>query len=203
MEFIIYSSNLDNEQLLERNIFISPQAKICDGVKLYFGVKVYGESYIGGGSELHSNTEIDNSRVDKNCKVYSTLIKDSEIEANCTIKPFTHITNTKIGENGLIGNFTCIDNSSFGLNLNIYSLCSIRNVDVGNNVIIKSGVYCEPGDSSTINIGDNVIIGPNSSLINPVIISDNVIIDANSAVSKDVEANQRATNNIKQTNKWL
>lgn len=200
MEFIVYSNKLTQEELLQRNIFISPQAQICEGVKLYFGVKVYGESYIGGGTELHSNAEINNSQVGCNCKIYSTIIKDCEIGANCIIKPFTHITKTHIGDNVCVGNFTCINNSSFGANTSIYSLCSISDTDVGNSATISSGVCCEPS-INTISIGDNVVIGANTTIIKTVIISDNSTIDANSIITKDIDAGQQAKNNIKQINK--
>lgn len=202
MEFLIYSSKLSDEALLQNNIFISPEADISEGVKLYFGVKVYGQSSISSDVELHSNTEICNSTIGGGCKIYSSIISSSNIEQNCVIKPFTHIQDCEFLSGCVIGNFTSASKSVLGLNSNIGPLCCLKNVEAGNNLRVQSGACCEVEEGS-INIGDNVTIGVNATIIKSVIISDNAKIDANSIITKDVDVGQVATNGIKQINKAL
>lgn len=201
MEFITYTSKLSKEFLLQYNIFISPKALICEGVKLYWGVKVYGDSRILSNVELHSNAEVCNSEIGEGCKIFASIIKDCEIGNKCVIKPFSNLNCSKIADECTIGNFTSISNCTIGAKANINSLCSINNLECGANLIMGSGTCCECLKDNSITIGDNVSIGANSTIIKPVIISDNATIQANSVITKDIEVGQQATNNIKQTNK--
>ncbi len=104
-----------------------------------------------------------------------------EFEDNVFIGPFVEIQNdVKIGSN------TRIQSHSF--------ICA--NVTVGQNCFIGHGVmfvndkfsngkvnYEPPFEKITI--GDNVLIGSNSSIL-PVSITDNVIIGAGSVVTKNI-----------------
>lgn len=186
MEFITYTSNIETSSLMQHNIFISPESEIKEGVKLYSGVKVYGESHIGAEVELHSNVEICDSRIGKGCKIFSGVIKDSEIGDGCTVKPFTHIVNSEIGSNGIIGNFTCINNSCIGAKAQISCLANLNQLDAGNNVVIQSGVCCEAENDDSITLGDNVLLDVNTTIIKPVIIGDNIKTKPNSVITKDI-----------------
>lgn len=201
MEYIFYDLNTPNDELLKYNIFISPTASIGKGVKLYSGVKVYGCSEIGTNCELYSNCEICDSNIGANSRVFSSVITSSEIEQGCLIKPFVHIENSKIGEQCVIGTFSCIFNSTIGTRTKISSLSLIRQTEIGNGCTLDSGVCCEPCENESINIGDNVHIMSNSSLINSVVVSDNAEIRPNSVISQNIDANTISTNNIKQITK--
>ena len=106
---------------------------------------------------------------------------DCEFEDNVFIGPFVEIQNdVKIGSN------TRVQSHSF--------ICA--NVTIGQNCFIGHGVmfvndkfsngkvnYEPPFEKITI--GDNVLIGSNSSIL-PVSITDNVIIGAGSVVTKNI-----------------
>ncbi|MGG7200402.1 acyltransferase [Clostridium butyricum] len=73
-------------------------------------------------------------------------------------------------------------------------------INIGNNVTLASKVYILAHDASCkkhigytkigkVNIGNNVFIGANSTILPNVSIGDNSIIGANSLVSKDVPEN--------------
>lgn len=195
----MYDSNTPKEELLKYNIFISPTASIGKGVKLYFGVKVYGNSEIGTNCELHSNCEICDTTIGANCRIFSSVIINSEIEQGCLVKPFVHIENSKIGEQCVLGNFSCLHNSTIGTRTQIFSLSNIRQTEIGNSCTLESGVCCEPCEGESISIGDNVHIMSNSSLINAVMISDNVEIRPNSVISQSLDANTISAPNTRQT----
>lgn len=190
MEYILYNSNIKNDELLKYNIFISPTASLQDGVKLFYGVKVYGNSEIGKNTELHSNCEICDSIIGTNCKIFSSVITNSRIEQDCVVKPFVHIEDSSIERECVIGNFTCICSSILGISNKIFSLSNIRKTEIGNGCVLESGVCCEPCDDEAITIGDNVHIMCNASIINSAVISDNCVVYSNCVVSQDVEANK-------------
>lgn len=185
MEFIVYTSNTDISDLLKYNIYISTTSKISYGVKIYCDVKIYGESYIGQGTELHSNVEICNSYIGSGCKIFTSIINDSEIGCNCQIKAFTNINKTTMGDNGIVGNFSCVNNSNIGVKSSIGCLVSLNNVDIGSETIIQSGVCCET-DEDVISVGDNVMLAANTTIIKPVIISDGTQTKPNSVITKNI-----------------
>lgn len=92
--------------------------------------------------------------------------------------------NVQFGEDVVVWNYVVIgDNTRIGDGTRIGSFCDIgKNVAIGKNCIIQAHVTI----SNECRLGDNVFIGPNSSLLNdrfphsrcltPSIIKDNVII---------------------------
>lgn len=76
-------------------------------------------------------------------------------------------------------------------------------IKIGNNVTLEPGVHILAHDASTkhalgytkiglVEIGDNVFIGANSTILPNVKIGNNVVIGANSVVTKDVFENSVA-----------
>lgn len=201
MEFIVYSSNIKEQELINNNITISNDAQIGENVKIYFGVTVLGNSCIGDNVELHSNSYIEDSNIQANCKIYSSHLHSMEIGNNCLIKPFTNLSASSLGDNCVVGNFCVMNLSCIGNNCNIGSLTQLDGVDAGNNLIMQCGVCALGSEEYNINIGDNVEIGANSTVVAPIIISDDAKIVSNSVVSQNIEVGGLATNNIKQINK--
>ncbi|MFP7480185.1 acyltransferase [Terribacillus saccharophilus] len=91
-------------------------------------------------------------------------------------------------------------------------------ISIGNNVTLASRVYILAHDASTkmhtgytkigrVEIGDNVFVGANSTILPNVKIGNNVIIGAGSVVSKDVEDNSVVAGNpaqfIKHTSSYV
>ncbi|MGX9418447.1 serine O-acetyltransferase [Vibrio sp. WJH972] len=76
-----------------------------------------------------------------------------------------------------------------------------KNVVIGNNVTLKHSTTIgnkedkEGNDLGSPKIADNVIVGPNSVLIGPIIVGENSIIGAGSVVVKDVPANSVVAGN--------
>lgn len=125
---------------------------------------------------------IKNINYGKNFKYIEPVnLYDCEFDDNVFIGPFVEIQNdVKIGSN------TRVQSHSF--------ICA--NVTVGQNCFIGHGVMFindkfsnakvnyKPPFEKTI-IGNNVLIGSNSSIL-PVSITDNVIIGAGSVVTKNI-----------------
>lgn len=75
-----------------------------------------------------------------------------------------------------------------------HSFCVISVYKAGKNLSILPGVVIGKNGKGKIEntnpiIGDNVLIGANSTLIGPIKIGNNVVIGAGSLVNKDIECN--------------
>jgi len=109
---------------------------------------------------------------------------DCTIGDNCFIGPFVEIQNDVV-----IGNNTRVQSHAFICELvTIGNNCFISHGAMFINYLFKSGKL-SGGDKSLwhkTNIGNNVIIGTNATIL-PVNIVDNVIIGAGSVVTKDIK----------------
>lgn len=139
--YIEYSSNLDNELLRANNIVIAPTCVIESGVKIYYNSCILGNSVVLKGATIFNNSTIINSVVGSNSKIFSSMIDQSEIGANCTIGPFASIKdNSKISNNCSIGNFVEMSEGIIAENVQIKSLAIIKDSRIEEDSVIESGV---------------------------------------------------------------
>jgi acetyltransferase-like isoleucine patch superfamily enzyme len=108
--------------------------------------------------------------------------------------------NVQFGKDVVIWNYVVIgDNTKIGDGTKIGSFCDIgKDVIIGKNCIIQAHVTI----SNECQLGDNVFIGPNSSLLNdkfphsrcltPSIIKDNVIIGGCVTILPNVTVNKNS-----------
>ena len=133
------------------------------------------------------NIKIYKVKFGKNVKIIQpSNIYECEIGDNCFIGPFVEIQ-----KNSIIGSNTKIQSHSF-----ICELVTIGNsVFIGHGVMFindkfKNGKTSKQDDSGVSNlkntkIGNNVLIGANSTIL-PVTICDNVVIGAGAVVTKNI-----------------
>ncbi len=135
-----------------------------------------------------------------NLTVYVSDIKDVQFGENVTIVEPVNIYGCRLGNNCFIGPFVEIQKDvSIGDNCKIQShsfICEL--VTIGNDCFIAHGVmfindlFQNGGPARgnknlwyKTNIGDNVSIGSNATIL-PVSICSNVVIGAGSVVTKDI-----------------
>jgi len=106
--------------------------------------------------------------------------------------------NVQFGENVVLWNYVVIgDNTKIGDGTRIGSFCDIgKNVTIGRNCIVQAHVTI----SNECELGDNVFMGPDSSLLNdrfphstyltPSIIRDNVVIGGCVTILPDVTVSE-------------
>lgn len=126
-------------------------------------------------------------------------IRDVQFKKNVTVIEPVNLYECKIGDNSFIGPFVEIQKGvEIGSNCKIQShsfICEL--VTIGNNCFIGHGVMFindkmktgpANGDRSEwekTNIGNNVFIGSNATIL-PVEICDNVVIGAGAVVTKSI-----------------
>lgn len=131
-----------------------------------------------------------------------------EIRDGATIRAFSHIEGTVIGENCSIGpfartrpgtvlekdckvgNFVEIKQAKLGQNSKASHLSYIGDAELGGNVNVGAGtIFCNYDGyrKHHSKIGADTFIGSNSAIVAPINIGNGVIIGAGSVVTEDVE----------------
>lgn len=103
--------------LIYADVVIKPNATILPGCILK------GKTVIDENCIIGPNTLIENSLIEKNCKINASQIYDSQIKSFTTVGPFCHIRpNSKISHHVKIGDFVEIKNSNVGAGTSISHL---------------------------------------------------------------------------------
>ena len=174
------------------------------------GVVVKGASDIGAGVRIHPYAYIENTMVGENCHILPfCVLRDSVLEADVQVGPFTHIRNNSlIREGAKAGNFVELKKSELGKSSKSMHLSYLGDAEIGAGVNIGAGTitcnYDGEKKHPTI-IGDGVFIGSGTELAAPVKVGKDSYIGAGSTVTDDVPEASLAIARQRQVNKpgWV
>jgi len=155
-------------------------------------ITIIGEGcYIEEGAIISEGVKIGFNVI---CSEYTTVGQNSIINGNTKIHYRAQIfKRVIIGANSRIGGFICND-SKIGDNCSIYGFLVHKYRQ-------HCGEECDKISIGSPKIGNNVIVGFNSTIIGGVNIEDNVYIAAGAIVTKNVPSNS-IVKNTNQISKW-
>lgn len=187
-----------------QNTYIDSSVIIEPDTIIYPGNVLQGNTIIKSGCILYPNNRIDNSTIDRDVTVQSSVILESFIGEGTTVGPYAYIRpETNIGKHARIGDFVEIKKSSIGDNTKISHLTYIGDAEVGKNCNFGCGTVVVNYDGKkkhkTI-IGDNAFIGCNTNLVAPVEVKDNAYTAAGSTITNEVPAGSLAIARARQVN---
>lgn len=172
------SITLDDGIHLESDVILEPQTHLR------------GSTHIGQGSHIGPGCWIENSRIERECRVIFSTVTDSQIAASSKIGPYAHIRQqSQVGENCRIGNFVELKKTAMGSRTNAAHLSYLGDATLGEQVNIGAGTITANYDGvdkhSTI-IGDRSKTGSNSVLVAPITLGSDVTVAAGSTLTESV-----------------
>jgi NDP-sugar pyrophosphorylase family protein len=192
------------------HFFIEGMVPIGTGTRISSGVVLKGDSKIGKNVYLYPHTYIENSIIGDYCIVLpGSIVRDSVLEENVQIGPYTHLRNgTLVKKGAKMGNFVEMKKSVLGEGSKSMHLTYIGDAKIGKNVNIGAGTitcnYDGVRKHQTI-IEDGVFIGSGTELVAPVVIGKNSYIGAGSTITEKVPQDALAVARQKQRNllEWV
>ncbi len=191
------SCTLSEDCEIERDVVIEPQTHIK------------GKSKIGKGSHIGPGSVLEDCLIGENVKILMSVVKESRIENNTTVGPYSHIRpGCNLGKESRIGNFVEIKKSDIGNGSKVNHLSYIGDAQLGKKVNIGAGTITANFDGrykhKTV-IGDLTKTGANSVLVAPICLGSNVTVGAGSTLTKDAGDNTLTLSRSKQITKdnWL
>ncbi len=137
-------------------------------------------------------------------KSYS-YIQGAHIGQFCQIGPFARLRpSTRLSNEVKVGNFVEVKNSILSPKTKANHLSYIGDAKLGKNTNVGAGtIFCnyDGKNKHFTDVGDNVFIGSNASLIAPLKIGDGSIVAAGSAINRDVPSESLAISRPLQQNK--
>ena len=175
----------------------SPTSVYIDAdVSLGQDTTVLPNTHITGGTRVADrcvigpNSIIDGARIGSECRVWSSVVEGSELEARVNVGPFTHIRpGSRVSEGVVLGNFAEINRSQVGRNTKSAHFSYLGDAEIGENVNIGAGTVTVNYDGVSklpTRIGDGAFIGCDTMLIAPVEVGAGAQTGAGAVVTKDV-----------------
>lgn len=185
------------------NTYIDSMVTVGQDTIIYPGVQLRGDTHIGAGCTLDSDTIITDSTVGNHCTLLKCVLNEATVADGANIGPFAYLRpGTKLAENVKVGDFAEIKNATIGAGSKIPHLSYIGDAEVGSGVNIGCGTitcnYDGVNKHKTI-IGNDVFIGSNTNLVAPVTVGDGAFVAAGSTITKEVSAGALAVERARQT----
>ena len=203
---------------------------MLSGVTIHFPetARIDPDVTVGPDTDIEPGVSLlGRTRIGKNCRIGAwSVITDSELAANVTIRPSCVITESKIahgasvgpfahlrpgadiGPQARIGDFVEVKKSRIGRGSRALHLAYVGDAVIGKNVNVSAGTitvnYDGVNKHQTI-VEDNAFVGSGSNLIAPLRVGRNAFVAAGSTITDEVPANALAIARSRQTNKpgWV
>jgi bifunctional UDP-N-acetylglucosamine pyrophosphorylase/glucosamine-1-phosphate N-acetyltransferase len=189
------------EQLMRDGVALSDRDRIDIRGALRCGQDVVidintvfeGEVVLEGGVTVGANCLLKNCHIGAGTVVDAySYIDGATIAANCRIGPFARIRpGTHLGSGARIGNFVETKNSRFGAGSKANHLAYIGDSDVGDACNIGAGtITCnyDGVNKHRTQLGDEVFVGSNSTLVAPLHLADGCFVGAGSTVTDNADS---------------
>lgn len=182
--------------ILPETTIIESGAEIGRDTVIYPGAIIKSGTKIGRNCSIGMNTQIDNSVLEDNVNVLSSVIIDSQIGEGTTVGPFAYLRpNSRIGKGVRVGDFVEIKNSNVDDGTKISHLTYVGDSDVGKRVNFGCGTVTVNYDGKKkyrTKIGDDCFIGCNTNLVAPVTVENGGYTAAGSTITDAVPENSLA-----------
>lgn len=175
------------------NTYIEPDVKIGkDTVIEPFSI-LKGNTVIGENCTIGPSSYILDAKIGDRSEIFYSVIKNSEIESDVRVGPFSHIRDGAIIKSySAIGDFVEVKKSIIGSYTKALHHSYLGDAEIGERVNIGAGVitcnYDGKQKHKTI-IEDDAFIGSNTNLIAPIRVGKGAVTGAGAVVNKDVEDN--------------
>jgi bifunctional UDP-N-acetylglucosamine pyrophosphorylase/glucosamine-1-phosphate N-acetyltransferase len=150
---------------------------------------IRGNTVIGEGCEIGPNVTLDNSRLGSRVRIRYSSVEQARIDDEVTIGPYAVVRPESIVRSGArLGSFVEIARTDVGERSQIPHLSYAGDAHVGSSSYLGAGTLTCNYDGVTrhrTEVGNDVFIGVNSTLVAPVRVPDGVRAPRQSMITSD------------------
>ena len=164
-----------------------------------------GNVKLGNNVTIGPNVTVKDASIGDNTVILANcVIEEAEVANDCSVGPFARLRpGAKLMESAKVGNFVEIKNATLGVGSKANHFAYIGDATLGSGVNVGAGtIFCnyDGAHKHHCEIGNNVFIGSNSTLVAPVSIADDAFIAAGSTINSNVKEKELAIGRGKQRN---
>ncbi len=190
--------------MIDMGVEVGPDTVIEPGVTLAGKTRVGENCRIGSFSVITDSVLDDNATVKESC-----VIEESKIASEATIGPFAHLrSGSEIGAGAKIGNFVEVKKTRVGRGSKASHLTYLGDAVIGEDVNVGAGTIIVNYDGEKKHptvIEDNAFVGCATKLIAPVRVCKNSYVAAGSTITEEVPPDSLGIARSRQTNRpgWV
>ncbi|URJ23215.1 bifunctional UDP-N-acetylglucosamine diphosphorylase/glucosamine-1-phosphate N-acetyltransferase GlmU [Blochmannia endosymbiont of Camponotus sp. C-003] len=181
------------------------RGNLVHGKDVYIDINVIIEGHVSLGNrvKIGASCILKDTVVEDDVEIYPfSIIENTKISLQSKVGPFVRLRpGTELKKKSHVGNFVEIKNTQLGEKSKVKHLSYLGDANIGDQVNIGAGTIICNYDSikkhHTI-IGDDVFIGADSQLIAPITIGKNATIGAGTTVTRDVPPGETIISRIRQ-----
>ena len=179
--------------------YLEPGLEIAADVTILPNTTIGRASTIGAHSEIGPNARLQSAHIGEHVVLTDSVVVDSRIGDYAIVGPWTHVRGgSVIGTGVRLGNFVEVKHSELAPGAKARHLSYLGDAGIGARTNIGAGTITCNFDGKQKNrteIGEDVAIGSNTSLVAPVKIGDGALTGAGAVVTHDVAAGERVVGN--------
>ena len=174
-------------------------------VVLDANVLIEGEVRLGNHVVIEANCVLKDCVIGDGTVVRAfTHIEGAVVAAHCQVGPYARLRpGADLGDGAKVGNFVEVKNSTLGAGAKANHLAYVGDATVGAGSNIGAGtITCnyDGANKHRTELGENVFIGSNSTLVAPLTVENDGFVAAGSTVTSKVGESQLAVGRAKQRN---
>jgi len=177
----------------------------AEDVSIDVNVIIEGEVSIARGVVIEANCVLKNCTIGEGAVIRCfSHIEGASVGAGCQVGPYARLRpGAELSAQAKVGNFVEVKNSHFGEGAKANHLAYVGDAEVGPGSNIGAGtITCnyDGVNKHRTELGENVFIGSNSTLVAPISIEDNGFVAAGTTVTSKVGKSELAVGRAKQRN---
>lgn len=159
---------------------------------IHQNTQLHGGTHLETGSVVGPNSTITDTRVGCGASVVASVVSDSRIGPGASVGPYAHLrAGTVLGAGAKVGAYAETKAADIGDGAKVPHLAYVGDARVGARSNIGAGtivVNYDGVDKHRTEVGADVRIGANNSLIAPVRVGDGAYTGADAVIRRDVPA---------------
>ena len=171
-------------------VYLDWDVDLAQDVTLEPDVILRGATSIGEGSVIGPHSELVDSTVGRNVRVWASVIERSTVEDDASIGPFSHLRpGSVVGKGAEVGNYAELKNATLGAGAKQHHMSYLGDAEVGERANIGAGTITANYDGTQkhrTRIGAGAFVGVDTMIVAPRDIGEGARTGAGSVVTRDV-----------------
>lgn len=201
------------EQLMRAGVALADAGRIdirgtlrCGtDVRIDVNVVFEGEVSLGNNVVIGPNCVLRDVSVGNGATIHAmSHLQEAQVGPGCSVGPYARLRpGTRLADGARVGNFVETKKTNIGPGSKVNHLSYIGDCEMGPGVNIGAGtITCnyDGVNKHQTDIGANVFVGSNSTLVAPLLIADGGFVAAGSTVTKTVDRDELAVSRPRQRN---
>ena len=177
-------------------VYLDATVELAADVVLEPHVTLRGATRVGEGTRIGAGSQIFDSRIGRDCRVWSSVVEGSELEDEVEVGPFAHLRpGSSIGRGSRLGNFAEVKNSRLGPGVQQHHVSYLGDAHLGARTNVGAGTITANFDGRRklrTTIGEDVFLGVDTMLVAPVEVGDGAKTGAGAVVTRNVPSGKLA-----------